>query len=119
MGCCTSKPQTVEEPSGAPQSRVPGPPAQQQRAPPPNRPPARASASHKPKPSTSLRPSANEPSQEEKRAKMAEAAEARMKQQDMRGIHNPKTAQKLKTEQTSKPTYEDRRTNDLVQGWGS
>ncbi|KAK3268438.1 hypothetical protein CYMTET_23059 [Cymbomonas tetramitiformis] len=49
---------------------------------------------------------------------MAEAAEARMKQQDMRGIHNPKTAQKLKAE-VAKPKYEDRRNDELVQGWGS
>eukprot|EP00740_Mantoniella_antarctica_P009852 CAMPEP_0181365974 /NCGR_PEP_ID=MMETSP1106-20121128/10405_1 /TAXON_ID=81844 /ORGANISM="Mantoniella antarctica, Strain SL-175" /LENGTH=75 /DNA_ID=CAMNT_0023481189 /DNA_START=134 /DNA_END=361 /DNA_ORIENTATION=+ len=58
---------------------------------------------------------------EARRDNMLAAAEARNKENEMRGIKNPRTAQKLKQERSApqRETYQDRKNDQMAQDWAS
>ena len=58
---------------------------------------------------------------EERRANMLAAAEARNKENEMRGIKNPRAAQKLRQEQAApqRDTYQSRKDDQMARDWAS
>lgn len=58
---------------------------------------------------------------EARRENMLAAAESRSKANEMRGIKNPRAAQKLKQEQSAPPrdTYQSRKDDQMARDWAS